>query len=78
MNDLAANGAARSIVGIVRPKEDAGATFLNSGIYYSYDLTKYIIDNAANSDIVRNQLANPAKNILREKISAKKAQWTLI
>ncbi len=63
LSGLVASGKEISIVGIVQPKEDAGAAFLNSGIYYSHDLIDCIIDNAANSDIVQEQLANPAKNI---------------
>ncbi|MCD8036637.1 MAG: ABC transporter ATP-binding protein/permease [Clostridiales bacterium] len=63
MSGIVENGKTISIVGIVQPKEDAGAEFLNSGIYYSHDLIEYIIDNAANSDVVRDQLANPEKNI---------------
>lgn len=63
MKELVSNSETLSIIGIVQPKEDAGATFLNSGIYYSNDLIKHIVGNAEKSAIVRDQLANPQKNI---------------
>ncbi|MCC8048665.1 MAG: ABC transporter ATP-binding protein/permease [Oscillospiraceae bacterium] len=63
MSELVSNGLPLTIVGIVQPKEDAGATFLSSGIYYSPSLIKYIAAEADSSEIVRCQLAEPTTNI---------------
>ena len=43
------------IVGVVRPKEDAGLAMLNPGIAYSDELSQVIIDNSMESDIVKAQ-----------------------
>ena len=51
------------IVGIVQPKEDATASMLHSGINYPASLTQHVIDEAANSQIVQDQLANPDVNV---------------
>ena len=53
-----------TIVGIVQPKADATSTILHSGLDYLHDLTYYVIDQAANSEIVRQQLADPDINVL--------------
>ena len=47
------------IVGVVAPKKSNSATMtLSPGVAYTSDLTKYVIDNASKSDIVKKQLAN--------------------
>ncbi|MCD7839285.1 MAG: ABC transporter ATP-binding protein/permease [Erysipelotrichaceae bacterium] len=63
MKDIIDNGEDITIVGIVQPKEDVTATMLTSGIYYTSALTSYIIDEAYNSEIVQEQLANPDINV---------------
>ncbi|MCD7808601.1 MAG: ABC transporter ATP-binding protein/permease [Erysipelotrichaceae bacterium] len=63
MKDIIDNGEDLTIVGIVQPKEDVTATMLTSGIYYTSALTSYIIDEAYNSEIVQEQLANPDINV---------------
>lgn len=50
--------------GIVQPKADATSTILHSGLDYLHDLTYHVIDQAANSEIVRQQLADPDINVL--------------
>ena len=52
------------IVGIVQPKADASSTILPTGIAYLHDLSNYIIDHAAESEIVKQQLADPEINVL--------------
>ena len=64
MQDLVANGEDLTIVGIVQPKEDATSTILHVGIDFPPDLTYYVIDKAAESEIVRQQLADPDTNVL--------------
>ena len=63
MRQLVDNGENVSIVGIVQPKEDATASMLSSGINYPASLTQHVIDEAASSQIVQDQLANPAVNV---------------
>ncbi|MBR2577816.1 MAG: ABC transporter ATP-binding protein, partial [Erysipelotrichaceae bacterium] len=46
------------IVGIVVDKEGASTTFLSPGVNYTKDLTRYIIDSAADTSIVQKQLNN--------------------
>ena len=67
MKELVANGEDLEIVGIVQPKEGATSTMLLSGIYYPASLTDYVIENAKNSKIVQEQLANPEINVFTGK-----------
>ena len=64
MQQLVADSEELTIVGIVQPKADATSAILHSGLDYLHDLTYYIIDQAANSEIVRQQLADPDINVL--------------
>ena len=61
------NGEDVKIVGIVQPRDDASATMLSSGINYPATLTDYVIDEAANSQIVKDQLADPSINVFTGK-----------
>lgn len=67
MLDLASKGEDVKIVGIVQPREDATATMLSSGINYPASLTNHVIEQAANSTIVKDQLANPGTNVFTGK-----------
>lgn len=67
MKQLIQNGEDLEIVGIVQPKEDATATMLSFGIYYPSELVDYVSDQAANSEIVKAQLADHAKNVFTGK-----------
>lgn len=64
MEQAVANGLDLTIVGIVQPKEDASSSILPTGVAYLHDLTNYVIDRAADSEIVKQQLANPDINVL--------------
>ena len=64
MQQLVADSEDLTIVGIVQPKADATSTILHSGLDYLHDLTYHVIDQAANSEIVRQQLADPDINVL--------------
>ena len=55
------------IVGIVCPQEGATATLLSAGIAYTEDLTRYVMDRAAQSRLVQDQLANPEINVFTGK-----------
>lgn len=67
MKNVVENGEDLKIVGIVKPKEGATSTMLTSGIYYPNSLTNYVIENAKNSKIVQEQLANPEVNVFTSK-----------
>ena len=49
------NNLTLKITGIVRAKEDSGLAMLSAGIAYSDELSKAIIENAKESDIVKAQ-----------------------
>ena len=59
MRQLIDNGEEIRIVGIVQPREDANASMLSAGINYPSSLTQHVIDEAAASKIVQDQLADP-------------------
>ena len=67
MKNLVANGEDLKIVGVVQPKEGATAAMLQAGIYYPVSLTNYVVENAANSEIVKAQLAQPEINVFTGK-----------
>ncbi len=64
MKQLVTDGEDLTVVGIVQPKPDSSAAMLTSGIAYSADLTKHVIEQAKDSDIVKAQMADPTINVL--------------
>ena len=52
-----------TIVGVVKPKEDAVTTMLQLGINYPYTLSEHVQEQAGKSEIVKAQLANPDINV---------------
>ena len=64
MQQLVADSEDLTIVGIVQPKEGSTSAILHAGIDYLHDLTYHIIDQAAESEIVRQQLADSDINVL--------------
>ena len=61
------NALKLKVTGIVRPKKDADASLLDSGIGYTSKLTEHIINEAVNSAVVQAQLDNPNKNVITGK-----------
>lgn len=59
MKKVVANGTELSVVGILRPNEDASASSINGAIGYRHDLMTYLIDQVDESEIVKEQKANP-------------------
>ena len=59
MKTVVDKGLDVSIVGIIRPNEDAAATSLNGGIAYRHDLMEYLVNEVKNSDIIKEQQADP-------------------
>ena len=64
MKSLLASSETLTVVGVVQPKEDASASMLSSGIAYPASLTQHVIAAAADSQMVKDQLASPAINVM--------------
>ena len=64
MKSLVASSETLTVVGVVQPKEDASASMLSSGIAYPATLTQHVIAAAADSQMVQDQLASPAINVM--------------
>lgn len=67
MRDLVNSGEDVHICGIVKPKAGAKITSLQTGFYYTSDMVSHIIDEAADSQIVKDQLADSATNVFTGK-----------
>ena len=55
------------IVGVVRPNETANASALSPGIAYTHALTRQLMERAADSKIVQEQLAHPETDVFTGK-----------
>ncbi|MCD7737956.1 MAG: ATP-binding cassette domain-containing protein [Lachnospiraceae bacterium] len=64
MSEVIANGEEMTIVGIVQPVENASSEALTSGINYPASLIEHIVEKASESEIVKEQMANPDINVL--------------
>ena len=64
MKSLVASSETLTVVGVVQPKEDASASMLSSGIAYPSALTQHVIAAAADSQMVKDQLASPSINVM--------------
>lgn len=67
MRDLVSSGEDVHICGIVKPKAGAKVTSLQTGFYYTSDMVSHIIDEATDSQIVKDQLADSATNVFTGK-----------
>lgn len=67
MRDLVSSGEDAHICGIVKPKAGAKITSLQTGFYYTSDMVSHIIDEATDSQIVKDQLADSATNVFTGK-----------
>lgn len=74
MKKVVTEGTTLKIVGVVQPDPDATATSLSSGINYSPELVPHLMEEAANADIVKQQLKNPAVNVLTDKTFAEEKE----
>ena len=61
---LVDNGLEINIVGIIRPDEDNVLSVGTGGIGYTTELMEYALEHTANSAVVKEQLANPKKEII--------------
>ena len=57
------NGIELKIVGILRPNENATATSISGSVAYLEALTKYVIEEINQSEIVKEQLADPETDV---------------
>ena len=64
MKSLVASSETLTVVGVVQPKEDASASMLSAGIAYPAALTQHVIAAAADSQMVKDQLASPSINVM--------------
>ncbi len=62
-----ADGIDVHIVGVVRPNETANASALSPGIAYTHALTRQLMERAADSKIVQEQLAHPETDVFTGK-----------
>ena len=62
-----ADGIDVHIVGVVRPNETANASALPPGIAYTHALTRQLMERAADSQIVQEQLAHPETDVFTGK-----------
>nr|WP_076388437.1 ABC transporter ATP-binding protein/permease [Vaginimicrobium propionicum] len=74
LKKLVADGRVMHISGIVKPKSATSPTPLYPAIYYTNDLTQELIDYAAKSEIVRDQLSHPGVNVFSGKSFAEESQ----
>lgn len=64
MKSIVENAPELKIVGILRPNEEATATSISTSVAYTCALTKYVVEQIQNSDIVQAQKADPEVNVL--------------
>ena len=64
MQKLIAGAERMQIVGVVQPSSDANAPLLRQGIAYPASLSVHLMEVAAQSPVVKAQLANPGKNVM--------------
>lgn len=67
MSAKVADGIDVHIVGVVRPNETANASALSPGIAYTHALTRQLMERAADSQIVQEQLAHPETDVFTGK-----------
>ncbi len=63
MKQLLAKSVDIKIVGILKPNGDASNASITTNVAYTNKLTQYLINTVNDSDIVKEQLANPAVDV---------------
>ena len=61
------NGLELHVVGVVRPNESSDAKALSAGIAYTPELTQELMQRAADSEIVQQQLSDPETDVFTGK-----------
>ncbi len=67
MANLVNNGETIKVAGVVQLKDGAKISSLQTGIYYPDSLISHLIDQAGESQIVKDQRARPATNVITGK-----------
>jgi|LFRM01.1.fsa_nt_gb ABC-type lipoprotein export system ATPase subunit len=70
MDAVINGGLDLNVVGIVKAKPETKTPMLSTGIYYSDELTTYLINEASSYDIVKKQLENKDLNVFTNKLFA--------
>ena len=52
------------VTGIIRPKDNVDSPMLSSGIGYTSKLTEFVIETAKDSEVIKDQLANPDTDVI--------------
>ena len=58
------NGIDIKVSGIIRPNKDSKTAMLTGAIAYTGDLTRYIIENSREADVISAQLDAPEKDVI--------------
>ncbi|MBR4361396.1 MAG: ABC transporter ATP-binding protein/permease [Ruminococcus sp.] len=58
------NGIDVKVSGIIRPNKDSKTAMLTGAIAYTGDLTRYIIENSREADVIKAQLDAPEKDVV--------------
>ncbi|MBM6979786.1 MAG: ABC transporter ATP-binding protein/permease [Actinomyces succiniciruminis] len=74
MSDLVADGETMTVVGIARAEGTQAS--LVPGVYYTPALTEHLVEQAADSEIVKAQLADPEVDVFTGKTFAEEADAT--
>ena len=67
LKDVYNNSLDIKIVGILKPKDDNGASSLAAGVGYRKDMVEYLMKEAANTEIVKKQIENKSINVFNGK-----------
>ncbi|MDR0898085.1 MAG: ABC transporter ATP-binding protein, partial [Oscillospiraceae bacterium] len=64
MQDLMVRAPSLKVVGIIRPNENITATAITGSVAYTPELQAYVAEEILGSEIVQEQEADPARNVL--------------
>ena len=67
MTQAIASGIDLKVVGVIRPNDTTDSAALKQGVAYTHALTTRLMDDAASSEIVRQQVANPDVDVFTGK-----------
>lgn len=67
MKSVVDNGITLKVVGIIRPNEEASAASIGGSIGYTHELTEKLINMVNDSEIVKQQLADPDTDVFTGK-----------
>lgn len=74
MRDQVRGAQRLKVVGVVQRREDVDASTINMGIFYTPQLTSWLMDRAAESNVVREQLEKHDINVFSGKSFDQEAQ----